>query len=528
MKKRKIAALVLASTFVVGSVAGCKKEDNTETEAVETEVTETTAPTEEVIETTAPAETDAPVETEAPALRPDFEKEGPLLAPYYVDDYESDMLMLRMKRVYSYDSTSISIIIPELMDNYKEKYPELNESLKALEYDLREEYEALDTDPEDYTVVGKSAKVRRAGGDVLSFIFVVTDIDDNITFETKNYDINTGKEIDISSVISDVDALDEYLVGKDASFDSGYQWVMDPEGITFISNGSNGVASEMNVISTFISFDDSLVSSTYGRLDSANGYAMDISVVDGYININGSLQSVDVKSVYGDYEINSFDITFAGCTYTFEDVYGFYANPTLVYNGDIYSLYVTVGQENDARLTYVYELDPVAVISAGEFIGGIDCAYVSGDQVSDRTTDDYSSSSKWHAYYSGVMTDPMHFYVSTRRNDFGTYMTSRLYEATGESAFPVAQDDVNYLINPIIFNVASSFEVTDLDDEDTTYTLEAGEKIILFALIGNKSAIFQTEDDSFVKVNYTQESNYGAEIDGVDVSNLLDGIMFAG
>ena len=72
-------------------------------------------------------------------------------------------------------------------------------------------------------------------------------------------------------------------------------------------------------------------------------------------------------------------------------------------------------------------------------------------------------------------------------------------------------------------------EARDSFDSDDIYTmpLKKGEKIVFYATDDDTYVDFKTQGGSFVRI-YVDYSDYPQKVNGIDIDELFDGIMFAG
>ena len=72
-------------------------------------------------------------------------------------------------------------------------------------------------------------------------------------------------------------------------------------------------------------------------------------------------------------------------------------------------------------------------------------------------------------------------------------------------------------------------EARDSFDSNDTYTmpLKAGEEITFYATDDNTYVDFKTRGGSFVRI-YVDYTEYPQSVNGIDIDELFDGIMFAG
>lgn len=508
MIRKKTMALLLATSMAVTAFAGCSNETTDET--VETTQAETEAPvqTEEVVETEAPTPTEV-VYKDIPVY-----VEENVYPSFTVDTYESDILQFKKLNYYYHgDSSSVSYEALALTPNYKELYPELDKALTAYDESMREELGKIACEENGYA--DSNISIRRAQGGVLSFI--AEDINDMYSDHIGyNYDIETGKQLTAEDVFVDPDAIAESLGG------GIFYFIIDAQGVF--------AWDERDTTYSFIPFGDTMLKGDFSDVSSENGFVIDLGTIGTYIDVDGDGDFEEINAYINafsdDGEVAGLRIAYDGNNYIFEDVWGYGVEASLVYNGDIYFLYVTQHQDNDFTAVSLYELDPIAVISVGVFNGGIGPNYVEGDMVSNYI-DGYVPFDGWFVADEGAFTDPLHFYLQTRVDMAGTFTVSYLCQATGESGFPESVNNVWCLVSPRMLRAKTDINAVDYND-DTDVVIEAGSEVAIMAVIGDVLIVENNDGQFLCLVIEHNEDDWGQYIDGVYVDELFEGVVYAG
>jgi len=156
------------------------------------------------------------------------------------------------------------------------------------------------------------------------------------------------------------------------------------------------------------------------------------------------------------------------------------------------------------------------------------------------------------AFYGYIPFDSEHFYLNKRLYCFGTRLGYKEFYI-GEDGMPVAYDE-EYTLRVIdydkTFDSSYGFNTEDYSEgmyltakEDikgeyfeslrerqnvTEYVIPKGTKLKPYLSDGKNYMVFELSDGGFVTLKYDDPDDYPKTINGIDESELLDGILYAG
>ena len=481
---------------------------------------------------------------------------------YYSDDYSVSEL------AGEYHVESLL-----LMEECQEAYPELYDALHKIAEEKRDVYleehnEFCDYALEDYTQRiedGKKASrkyvttrvfLKRCADQYLSYYDEYSYCWEELRPYQKighNFDITTGEEIDLGDVLNitedelneiiattlredcpdDLDDLEDvedtlslYHYGLETTGDDDklYDWYFSVDGVHIVFNGYDLVDSfGFGNHEVLLSYDDYVNSEyVYAPEGSYSYMRTDMFIMDeGYYSGN---YTSDPLLMYTEDETdddfatalilaNGDDIA------RFDDVIYYIDSVDKVY--DIFTadgrefIYVTIEGMAEEWYLYVFE------ITGG---GAKACGYTSYiHEYLGYTTD---------PIYAGnpVFSDPDHLMIP-RLNDMLGSIISYSYDVVGDDGMPECVQTY--------YNVSwASLEIESLEDLDAYEILEDG------TLSGEKTTIekgthflpVRTDDETYVDCRlddgrvvrlYIETKDYESYIDGVDVKELFDGLIYA-
>ncbi|MBR3307672.1 MAG: DUF3298 domain-containing protein [Lachnospiraceae bacterium] len=122
-----------------------------------------------------------------------------------------------------------------------------------------------------------------------------------------------------------------------------------------------------------------------------------------------------------------------------------------------------------------------------------------------------------------VPTDPenLRMYV---RNDVLSTMTAYATFHIGSDGLPVTDEDMYTIESSFEFTALQDFEITDPDGN--SFSIKTGDKLIPVRTDTENLIELQTEDGTVIRTIVDRE--WPQTINGVDINELFDGIMFAG
>ena len=196
-----------------------------------------------------------------------------------------------------------------------------------------------------------------------------------------------------------------------------------------------------------------------------------------------------------------------GATYT-DKFYGYDADIWIATIGHINYMYVDVLHENDYESLRIYSLDENNPGFVAEFDGG---------------------------FYNRVPADPFEFRIYERGDLMSTYDMYKYYYI-GRNGEPVSSDPF-YIIDmgeysQFYLNPKKDMAVSVRENEDSsTYTektIKPSDKMYFYATDNKSWVEFKLDDGGIVRFELDQPIDYPQSIDGVDINELFDRIMFAG
>ncbi len=359
-----------------------------------------------------------------------------------------------------------------------------------------------------------------------------------------SYDLETQKEIGLFDVIADKDALIEYIkeemdelypglreneadVDKNIenyfSNDEYISWNMEPFGIYIYFNPYDiaSYAAGQQVIPVLFDKNPELFTGKYGAQE--GDWA--IAGSNAYVDLDGDkvidhVYAEDVMDYQDEYsEVNGIKILVNDKPYEF-DVYGFRNDKYIVKKDNKFYMYVVSTGENDWKTLIVYSLNGDEVKQIGEQNGGISSpvSYHSYDEIS------YTNS-------KGQLFNPDRFYICERLDLISTFDGSKMYKV-GEDGLPETQEELYYCDNKY-FEFTSKVDLTvDVADEagnviEEGREIPSGHKFTPYKTDNKKYAYLKLEDGTIVRIT-VDASDWPRKIDGKDLDDVFDGIIFAG
>ena len=443
-------------------------------------------------------------------------------------------------------SEETAVRLPEL----EKTLAEWNESVKTRMTTTYEEYivaakEHYRSDPDyfysPYSVEQKTS-VLRSDDRVLSLELFGYDYSGGAhgyyCYTGYTVDAVTGKELAIGDVMTDTEALPELIYNKlttenpDTYFweeTKGYleeafsetettlAWSLDYTGLTFyfnpyeIASYADGV---FEVTFDFAGYPE-LFQKYYTEVPDSYVVRSNVYDLDG----DGEADTYYVDSretEYGDCDrlyISINDTTIERETWAWEVDY------SLIHTKDAGNyLYVALAHEDDYKSLEVYDMngsEPIDVGSLGNV--GFETVYLGDDR-----------------YGEALLTNPENFRMRSRMEIMSSYSGYKDYRV-GDDGIPVSEDvlyHTSYSGYPNWSALATKQDVTGvLVDEEgretgNKYTIPSGTEVTICATDG-KSFVDLRVGEEKVRV-YVVCDIWPQTIDGVDIEELFDGILFAG
>ena len=357
-----------------------------------------------------------------------------------------------------------------------------------------------------------------------------------------SFDVETGKELGLSDIVKEPDDLPGLLVTRirekneeteigllspdtleedvKALYEEGsLHWSLDPDGLTFyfapysLTSYAEG---ELQIKLPFT--EEDLFLEAYA--ETPDRYAL--SFPENYRILvdpdgDGTCQSLALYGERDQYStISELEILLDGETFRFEvDAYRFH--PFLLHTkegGDW--LYVVLSGDNDYQTLEIFSLADGKAVYLDTLPAGLTYIY-----------DNERSLTGVH-----MITDPSCFELSVRGGDISSYSMSRLYHL-GEDGMPAAETDY-FRVNSTgyQFKVLQAFKASRIDPvsrEILEESVTVSEGTLLTLVYSNNSSWVELsgEDGSLYRVEI-DASEWPRTIDGVDISDIFEGLIFAG
>ena len=473
--------------------------------------------------------------------------------------------------------------LPHLSEEAKEKYPELDSAVRTADDLLATEMENLyiadcngvnslsqediDSRIEDFGCVrGNDSKllIRRSSGDVFSFLNVR---DDKIAYEFLNYnftgfnyDMNTGKPIELEDFVSDVDALYELVAEKalaqkkdweerffgkafDVDVDvfnesvrnsvpyGGGTWTLDNQGVTFyFDTGSIGYVFMQVQVLFSEDTEGKIFNGKYSEPDSWTVYLLDPMEYEFTNEEGGPVNTIQSTGYqYEDEYLYTECFYYNGTDYT-RSFEGSNAAHVLAHKGDNTWLYSFCYEYWYSKLD-IYEFTSTGVsLTAENYLSP--AGYPEG-------VDKLNEKAGYYAY--PIFTDMDNIIFCQR-----TYVLST---CDSNVHYSLERDGSLYMLDDYFyFTEATQFVLTtviDLPDQevvnkkgDTTgeyVSIPSGAKMMMIRTNGKDLVDFEMDDGTLVRLHIVDGKDYGSEygtgllVSGayVDKFDVFDVLMFA-
>lgn len=363
-----------------------------------------------------------------------------------------------------------------------------------------------------------------------------------------NYDVKTGKELQLNEVITDIPALQKHVIEKlkeeysdvgleelDVSLeesvaeyltgekDQACSWFITPRGvrITFgVYQLASYAAGEQTVL---ISYDECPELFYEGFQVQEGNYIEDYDSMGSFnidIGNNGSVDTIDVEGNYNDYsDIESVTINVNGVK-TSVDIYGFDLKLRFVHIGQNVYLYLEVTQENDYRSTYAFKLSEGGATKIGEYYGYLTGIVPSADYDSD-----------WNSYWSVLLTVPDDLYFGERMQILSTFdgIAKASINDNGELELP---EEYYYSDFYSVLTAKQDVKASEINEETKEVitddsAIPSGTKLSIIGTDGKGIVDLKTESGTVYRIDIKAD-DWPQTVNGVDIEELFDGIMFAG
>ncbi len=507
------------------------------------------APTEPAPTEPAPTE---PVPTESAPTEP--APTEPVLPGYVTDPKPIGLVFAEKEGYVNLDGYGIGGLYRQVLvmldEDSAERFPALASFLKTAAEGQASDYYSLFTDFQRQTQTDwmndpmmfrfheklMTPTVRRADDNVLSILTIHREAGsgfrEDVTHFGDSFDTETGKHLELTDVLSEVDSLPALLETKLTALDKStyagcaasvqrmiesgsLPWTLDYEGMTFyfdaytIADGAAGAAeafvpyAELPLTSQkyACSPDDYIVGLVFGQEGTytANGRSYTISTWESDDNDPWTYSDISVS-------VNGNTLP--------SDFYCFHCLPYLVVSDGREYLYLQCTAENDYGFIRMYSLtDGVPLkIGTAENLNTLYVPALAAESFSGRA----------------VLTDPSDFVLETRMDPLSTCSGCRSY-FVGAAGAPVSGNPYYLIDRPFRLISKVDLRCSVVDDDMNV----SGNRVVA---AGSGFTVFRTDNSSFVDamlddgttVRLNVQLTWPQTVEGVDAESVFDGMTFAG
>ncbi|GEM_PF-4007535 len=387
----------------------------------------------------------------------------------------------------------------------------------------------------------QTAYIRRSDTVAFSVLYSsVSDFPEEVPeiFYADTFDTATGRRLALADVVNDPSAIPgviNEIMGQrnedgftlDASVDySGYfsnpdchdyAWTLDYNGISLFFNDMAFSIEDAWACSAFIPFSayPEFVKAEY--MTAPEEYAVAFPpYITCYFELAGKVTPVIVAAV--DYDDDDYyyptDI-YVGCgNDTFEeplDLDGFL--PVLIHNANGDFLCIERSSYNDYAFFTVFN------VTSGSLKNNADYPY----RQYVRYSEDYSSADRM------PIVDPSCCRLTNWTEVLSTAYASKTF-SFGNDGAPVSDDKLYFVNSPWQMTLLQDLEV-ELTDENCAdlgkLSMHAGDTFDYYATDGESIAVLKLSDGRLVKIKVIKTEYYENFVNGIDISELFDGLLFA-
>lgn len=377
------------------------------------------------------------------------------------------------------------------------------------------------------------------------------------------FDVNTGARVTLSDVVTDADEckavvaklLDEHF--GDIFYDDvhkliaeyeldGFTWSMDPFGITLYFNQYELAPYAAGMQMVELTYDDypELLEGSYFEPQEQyvlELYAYEECAVD--LNNDGIKETITVDRSVDEYDYYTTEIVLNNQMIKSE-VEDYDAECYLVKCKDAAYLYVFHRMESDYSVLEVFDLITGTLVTWGD---GNSNLFMPGTYVSHEEDGRY-----YYETNCPVFVNPEVFYLSSRLDTLSTYNGTKKYHV-GESGLPVSDDEVytvdaGFLLkakadipckvmkedgtvideNGVLpagtfFKIVSATKTEVWGVQAIDYIPESEEYDLNYYMV-NADTTYDTDTLYYIQL----DREYGDTIDGRNIWEILDGLMYAG
>lgn len=430
---------------------------------------------------------------------------------------------------------------PELAATFDRENAERDTAAKAEMYELQECVELEEGDVENPLYLESESKFypQRADNYIVSILEYnwgyTGGVHPNYGWSGRNYHPETGEEVALTDVMTDVTDLPSLLANKitekysDMEFfnleenlsqytPEDFTWTVDYQGITFWFSPYEIAAYAFGTLSARIWFDEAPERFTKEYLIAPEAYAVSVPLwLDMEFDLtadDGKRDSVSVDPMadqYGSYYMLSAAVNDE--RYTDEVNYAYHFDAYLVHMGETNYLYSDSTSDNDFHILTVLDLNddtPQQIRQMSETGFYSEFVFEGEDGV----------------VYRDVLIDPFGFRLGTRLEVLGVKNGKARYKVSETDGTPQMIDEAYHIEDGVGLKLKIPVEVQFLPNE-AWEELPAGETLYPLRTDGKTYLDMKTEDGREVRVQYYAET-YPHRINGIDEEAYFENLIYAG
>ena len=346
------------------------------------------------------------------------------------------------------------------------------------------------------------------------------------------FDTETGRKLALTDVIADMDAftealvrqvteqcpeveettLREYVAERLADPETGLVWTLGYQGVTVYFAADEVASHAAGPIQAAFSFGamPELFEPEYTAVPEK--YAVPLSVNSAFpydFTGEGTFTDVEVSTEIEGYEMITSAIVTVGEERCEQETFGYSLTPTLIHMGEGQDyLYAEAMGDNDYRYVQVFDLSGGTASFVGSYEQG-------GFHTSDYRVED-------------ALTDPDAFTMDTHLDVLGTAVGTKPCHV-GADGMPEAETD--YYTMDRTVTAKAPVTVTLLDEAgavtEETKEYPAGTEFAFLRTDGSTYADLKAGDGQECRVTVDM-TDWPQTVNGTDVEELFDGVVFAG
>ena len=429
------------------------------------------------------------------------------------DGEEYEKLATRLESLSDDTIAACEDTFDELLDEAKEAYADDKNDFQT--YELKLTAVPVRTDSSIFSYYEKTTLT---GGER-----------DEVSLAAHTVDSKTGRELTLSKVITDTDLLPELLAKRqkesypdisDDVFedllgeyeDKDYIWTLGYDGITFyfVQDG------EVMTLTILRSEEKKLFRPLGESVPS--GYAVGLDMSQAFTFDFDDDGEADVLTIEG-YEGEEYGYDGVNVTLNDESARAsFISNsmiPTYVHTEDGDYIYLFCTGDSDYQQLNIFSLGK----GVPSYSGHVDNAGKSNRY--DAETDLSSEV---------LLTDPESFELASNMDILSTYTAGRSY-FVGADGIPKSDDTYYYVHSNLVLESKENISCSIVNERGRVtkkkQTIKSGTEWTIYRTDGEKTVDLILSDDRIARVT-VDSSNWPQTIDGEDISDLFDGVRFAG